>query len=167
MTNADEPGAAGAWPAHLRPGALRWVRSSSHYDETVPFYRDLVGLPVVGGFRDSYGDDGTIFGLPGTGTHMEVVRSRVAAAPADRFDQLVFYLADGDAVARAVAPLRRAGRTPDPSPHPYWAANGAVVFSDPDGRGVVYAPWVFGREPDPVDREPHERDQQTPPGPLS
>jgi hypothetical protein len=27
-----------------------------------------------------------------------------------------------------------------------------MVFHDPDGRGVVYAPWVFGRQPDPADR---------------
>jgi hypothetical protein len=27
-----------------------------------------------------------------------------------------------------------------------------VVFLDPDGRGVVYAPWIFGTQPDPVDR---------------
>ena len=29
---------------------------------------------------------------------------------------------------------------------------GAVVYLDPDGRGVVYAPWIFGRDPDPTDR---------------
>ena len=40
---------------------------------------------------------------------------------------------------------------PDPNPHGYWSANGAVVFRDPDGRGVVFAPWVYGRDPDPAD----------------
>ena len=25
------------------------------------------------------------------------------------------------------------------------------MYLDPDGRGVVYAPWVYGLEPDPVD----------------
>jgi hypothetical protein len=29
-----------------------------------------------------------------------------------------------------------------------------VVFLDPDGRGVVYAPWIFGQQFDPVDRNP-------------
>ena len=28
----------GSWPAHLRPGALRWARSSANYDATVAFY---------------------------------------------------------------------------------------------------------------------------------
>ena len=73
-------------------------------------------------------------------------------APADRFDQIVFYLPDEAALTRAIAPLLEGGLTPDQAPHPYWRANGGVVFLDPDGRGVVYAPWVFGREPDPADR---------------
>jgi hypothetical protein len=146
------------WPAHLQPGALRLVRSSTHYDDTVAYYRDLVGLPVVESFRGSYGEDGTIFGLPDTTTHMEIVRSNQIEARADRFDQLVFYLTDGDALAQAIAPLLRAGMTPDPAPHPFWQANGAVVFFDPDGRGVVYAPWIFGMQPDPVDRNPRPAD---------
>jgi catechol 2,3-dioxygenase-like lactoylglutathione lyase family enzyme len=157
MPELGGPGVA-RWPAHLRPGALRWVRPSTHYDDTVAFYRDIVGLPVVDSFRGSYGEDGTIFGLPDTGTHMEIVRSRQVDARADRFDQMVFYLTDGAALTQAIAPLLRAGITRDPAPHPYWRANGGVVFLDPDGRGVVYAPWIFGREPDPVDQRPQPTD---------
>jgi ribosomal protein S18 acetylase RimI-like enzyme/predicted enzyme related to lactoylglutathione lyase len=36
---------------------------------------------------------------------------------------------------------------------PNWAANGAVTYRDPDGRAMVFAPWVFGRDPEPVDHE--------------
>jgi hypothetical protein len=28
--------------------------------------------------------------------------------------------------------------------HPYWAATGAVTYRDPDGREVVFAPFIFG-----------------------
>jgi hypothetical protein len=82
---------------------------------------------------------------------MEIVRTQDADPSANRFDQLVFYLSDDGALAAAVEPLLEAGFTPVPAPHPYWAANGAAVFLDPDGRGVVYAPWVFGRQPGPAD----------------
>jgi hypothetical protein len=51
----DAPPISPHWPARLRPGALRWMRSSTHYDLTIPFYRDLVGLPVVDSFHGSYG----------------------------------------------------------------------------------------------------------------
>ena len=152
MSELDEPATA-LWPAHLHPGAVRWVRSSSHYDDTVAFYRDLVGLPVIDSFRASYGEEGTIFGLPGFPTHLEIVRSDQVEARADRFDQIVFYLSDENALTQAIAPLLAAGITSDLDPHPYWRAKGGVVFHDPDGRGVVYAPWVFGRQPDPVDRD--------------
>jgi catechol 2,3-dioxygenase-like lactoylglutathione lyase family enzyme len=147
-----EEATSARWPAHLRPGAVRWVRSSTHYDDTVAFYRDLVGLPVIDSFHASYGEDGTIFGLPGLPTHLEIVRSDQVEIRADRFDQIVFYLSNEDALTKAIAPLLRAGITSDPDPHPYWRANGGMVFHDPDGRGVVYAPWVFGRQPDPADR---------------
>ena len=146
------PAEAG-WPAHVRPGALRFAHASGRYDETIPFYRDVVGLPVIGGFTGSFGEDGTIFGLPDTSVQLEVVRAHGNPDSAmGEFDQLVLYLADADAVAAATAPLRSAGLAPNPAPHPYRAANGAVVFRDPDGRDVVFAPWIYGREPDPVDR---------------
>jgi len=40
--------------------------------------------------------------------------------------------------------LGKAGLRPAPTPHPYRAANGAVTYRDPDGRDVVFAPWVYG-----------------------
>lgn len=147
----QDSGLGTRWPPHLRPGALRWVRASGHYDETIAFYRDVIGLAVVGQFAASFGEDGTIFGLPDTSSQMEIVRAR-ESHPAGDFDQLVLYLADADAVATATVPLRAAGLEPVAA-HPYWQANGAVVYRDPDGRAVVFAPWVYGQEPDPIDRD--------------
>ena len=69
------------WPEHLRVGALRVVRWSARYDETVTFYRDIVGLPVLESFHASYGLDGTIFGLPGGPVHLEIVRLPDARRP--------------------------------------------------------------------------------------
>lgn len=139
-------------PAEIAPGAVRWARASARYEATVGFYRDLVRLPVIGEFRSSFGEDGTIFGLPDTRVQMEIVRARPGEAASGSFDQLVMYLQDDEAVELATAALRAADHAPDPEPHPYWAANGAVTYTDPDGRGVVYAPWVYGQVPDPVDR---------------
>jgi GNAT superfamily N-acetyltransferase len=140
------------WPSHLDPGALRWARASNRYDETVSFYRDLVGLPVVDEFTSSYGEDGMIFGLPDTTVQLEIVRAEPGLLPVAGLDQVVLYLEDDAALALASRKLQSAGLTPDPDQHAYWAANGAVTFRDPDGRGLVLAPWVYGRVPDPVDR---------------
>jgi catechol 2,3-dioxygenase-like lactoylglutathione lyase family enzyme len=129
-----------SWPGHLRPGALRFARTSRHYDETVAFYRDLIGLPVVGEFHESFGEDGTIFGLPDTTVQLEIVRAH-ADAIEGTFDQLVLYLDSSSDVRTATGRLR-AAQMSEAEPHPYWAANGAVVYRDPDGRDVVFAPWV-------------------------
>ncbi len=143
------------WPARLRPGALRFARASDHYAETVAFYRDLVGLPVLGDFVASFGADGTIFGLPDTSVQLELVKTRAdeAAGSAGPSDQLVLYLEGSAAVLAATEALQRVGLRPDPEPDAYWEANGAVTYRDPDGRAVIFAPWVFGRDPDPVDHE--------------
>ena len=68
---SNRPQGAGRWPEHLPVGALRVGRSSAHYDQTVHFYRDLVGLPVLERFAGSYGEDGTIFGLPDSSVQLE------------------------------------------------------------------------------------------------
>src|SRR3954471_2116346 len=122
MTTSDvHPGTAGG-PAHRQPGALRWMRSSTHYEDTIAFYRDVVGLPVVGSFQGSYGEDGTIFGVPGTATHMEIAPPRDTDGSAARFAQPVFYLANDKPLAAPGEPLLEAGFTPVAAPHPYWAA---------------------------------------------
>src|SRR4029078_3926165 len=145
----DERQLTRQWPHHLAPGAVRFSYSSANYDATIAFYRDVVGLPVIAEFTDSFGEDGTIFGLPSIQVQVEIVRARETARHVDPLDQLVFYLSGPEGAAAASAPLQAAGATRRPSPHPYWASRGATVYVDPDGRRVVFAPWVFGLEPEP------------------
>lgn len=140
------------WPARLSRGAVRLARRSGQYDETIAFYRDLVGLPVLAEFTSSFGEDGTIFGLPGTSVHLELLRGDGTRSVVTDHDEIVLYLDDAEAVDSATIGLRDAGVVPDPHGHPYWDANRATPYRDPDGRALVFAPWVFGRVPDPVDR---------------
>lgn len=142
----------GRWPEQLSVGSLRVVRPSVNYDQTIRFYSDLVGLPVLETFHASYGEDGTIFGLPDSATHLEIVRATEPAGPVSQFDQLVFYLADQQSQQDVVARLAAHGLQPVPEQHPYWQANGGVTYRDPDGRGVVFASWVYGRDIQPASR---------------
>jgi catechol 2,3-dioxygenase-like lactoylglutathione lyase family enzyme len=137
------------WPSHLRVGSLRFVRSSAHLEATIAFYRDLVGLPVIDEFRDSYGEDGTIFGLPGWPNHLEIVRSHDGRISVNEFDDIVFYLPDAGAVEDATRKLRANGVEPAPVQHPYWKDWGGTTFLDPDGRKIIYVSWIYG--PDPRD----------------
>lgn len=131
------------WPQELAAiGAIRFARRSEHFEPTVEFYRDLVGLPLHSTFGDSYGTTGAIFGLPGSSLTFEIVKADEPVA-ADAHEQLCLYFPDATAQQQATARLSAAGIRPTES-DPYWAATGAVTYRDPDGREVVFAPFIFG-----------------------
>ena len=136
------------WPAQLASiGAIRFARRSSNFNETVRFYRELVGLPVYETFSQSYESNGAIFGLPSWNLTMEIVEA-VETVAVDHHEQLCLYFPDRHAQQEAIARLQAAGAEPVKQ-HPYWEAMGAVTYRDPDGREVVFAPFVFGvNEPD-------------------
>jgi catechol 2,3-dioxygenase-like lactoylglutathione lyase family enzyme len=135
----------GGWPAHLPVGAVRVVRWSSRYEETVRFYRDVIGLPELETFAQSYGLDGTILGLPGIPAHLEIVRLVGAGEAVDahaHLDELVLYLPDTQAREAVVTRLASAGLQPVGS-IAYWVDNGGVTFLDPDGHRLVLTSWVY------------------------
>jgi hypothetical protein len=139
----EQPLPATGWPDELALiGAIRFARRSAHFESTVQFYRDLVGLPLNATFGDSYGSTGAIFGLPGSELTFEIVMADESVA-VDPHDQLCLYFPDATAQQHATARLSAAGLEPAES-HPYWAATGAVTYRDPDGREIVYAPFIFG-----------------------
>jgi len=128
-------------------GAIRFARRSSNFEETVRFYRELVGLPLYETFEASYGSNGAIFGLPSWNLTLEIVEADGDIA-VDQHEQLCLYFPDKQAQRAAIARLQAAALQPIEQ-HPYWEATGAVTYRDPDGREVVFAPFVFGvNEPD-------------------
>ncbi|HET9520204.1 MAG TPA: EthD family reductase [Candidatus Limnocylindrales bacterium] len=150
-TGTDDPG-LGPSQASSAPlmglGGLRFARASFSFDETVRFYRDLVGLSLRETFEDSFGSTGAIFALPGASLTFELVRVD-EPIEAHAHEQLCLYFPDERARDAATARLREAGLVPQAEQHPYWAATGAVTFLDPDGRDVIFAPFVYGRNEPP------------------
>lgn len=134
-------------------GAFRVGRRTNHFAAAVAFYRDLVGLPLLQTF-EPHGPDGfagAIFGLPGASATFELV-SAAEPVPVDHHEELVVYLPGSEARDAAARRLTDAGFEPV-QPYQYWIDNDSVAFADPDGREVIFAPWVFGAEPSPAHRK--------------
>lgn len=132
------------WPTQLASiGAIRFARRSPNFEETVRFYRELVGLPLYETFEASYDSNGAIFGLPSWNLTLEIVQAPEPVA-VDHHEQLCLYFPDKEAQQTAIARLQAAGLAPVDPQHPYWEATGAVTYRDPDGREVVFAPFVYG-----------------------
>lgn len=120
----------------MKPAQIRFARPTDRLDEVVAFYRDGLGLRVIGSFDDHAGYDGVMLGLPDVSVHLEFTSHRDGSpCPAPTSDNLlVLYLGtERDLVA---ARLRAAGHAPIEPENPYWRANG-LTFEDPDGWRVV------------------------------
>lgn len=117
---------------------LRVARPTDRLDEVVRFYRDGLGLEVLGSFEDHEGFDGVMLGHPGQQVHLEFTTKRGhAAGRAPTPDNLlVFYLPDVEQWKAAVERMRSCGHEPVASFNPYWDRQGRT-FEDPDGYRVV------------------------------
>jgi GNAT superfamily N-acetyltransferase len=129
--------------AQRRPLQVRVARHTQRLDAVVRFYRDGIGLPEIGGFRDHDGYDGVFLDIRGTGAHLELTAGGShPAPPPDPETLLVLYLGDEEAVQTVTA---RLGVEPVAPANPYWADHG-VTLEDPDCFRVVLVPerWSGG-----------------------
>jgi catechol 2,3-dioxygenase-like lactoylglutathione lyase family enzyme len=125
-------------PADLGKAHLRVARPTDNLAAVVKFYRDGLGMKVLGEFQDHDGFDGVMLGLAGAAYHLEFTHKRGHAtgrAPTEE-NLLVFYLPDPAAWRVVAARLARAGHNAVGSFNPYWDEHGCT-FEDPDGYRVV------------------------------
>lgn len=126
------------WPENLNAVQVRVARPTDKLREVVRFYRDGLGLEVIGSFEGHDGYSGVMLGLPGRDYHLEFTEHEEGSpCPAPSKDNLlVFYIPDEEAVGRLVERLASMNHSPVAPENPYWAAKG-VTFEDPDGWRVV------------------------------
>ena len=126
---------------------MRVARPTDRLEEITRFYRDGLGLSVLGSFADHQGFDGVMLGHPGQSYHLEFTTQRghsVGRAPTQD-NLLVFYLPNPELWSAAVARMRSCGYEPVTSLNPYWDRQGKT-FEDADGYRVVLqnAEWSPG-----------------------
>ncbi|MCX5659709.1 MAG: VOC family protein [Planctomycetota bacterium] len=134
-------------PTPLGNTHLRVARPTDNLDAVVAFYRDALGLQVVGGFKGHHGIDGAMLGQKGGPYHLEFTHNahhKVGRAPTQD-NLLVFYLPDDATWQATLARLAAAGHKPVKSFNPFWDGCGQT-YEDPDGYRVVlvngpYVQW--------------------------
>lgn len=122
----------------MTPPTLRIARPTDDIQALLPFYRDGLGLQVLGSFQDHQGFDGIMLGQPNGPYHFEFTHQRghrVGRAPSQDH-LLVFYLPEAQAWAEAVSRMQAAGFAALPAYNPYWDQWGRT-FEDPDGYRLV------------------------------
>lgn len=117
---------------------LRITRPTDALPEVICFYRDGLGMKLLGSFEDHAGFSGAMLGDARSGHHLEfTTHPQHPAGRAPTQDHLlVFYLPDHDTWQNAVDRLQGIGAAPVASLNPYWEEHG-ITFEDPDGYRIV------------------------------
>jgi catechol 2,3-dioxygenase-like lactoylglutathione lyase family enzyme len=126
------------WPTALPVAQVRIARPTARLEKVVRFYRDGLGLEVIGSFQGHAGYSGVMLGLPGSAYHLEFTEHEEGSdCPAPSRDNLlVFYIPDKLAIEHLTQRLNAMGQHAVAPENPYWAERG-VTFEDPDGWRVV------------------------------
>jgi len=116
---------------------FRIARHTKDLNRIIDFYGRILGLQVLGEFRDHYDYNGVFMGLPGAGWHLEFTTSTTPPEhQSDDDDLLVFYatsLPEFTAIKKRFVDNKVRHVKPK---NPYWEKNG-ITFEDPDGYRIV------------------------------
>jgi catechol 2,3-dioxygenase-like lactoylglutathione lyase family enzyme len=116
---------------------FRYARHTNDLNQIINFYTEVLGISILGDFKDHDGYNGVFLGLPGADWHLEFTSAKEPASHTpDEDDLLVFYPASREEynamnerfTANDIAPV-----TPK---NPYWRIHG-ISYTDPDGFGII------------------------------
>lgn len=135
------------WPV----AQIRIARPTDKLEEVVRFYREGLGLKVLGSFSGHEGYDGVMLGLPDAGVHLEFTR-HAAGSPGQapsRDNLLVLYIPERAAIARIRERLAAMGYPEVEPENPYWKGRSTTI-ADPDGWRVVLFDGVWAPSSEPA-----------------
>ncbi|MXO64930.1 VOC family protein [Altericroceibacterium endophyticum] len=117
---------------------LRVARPSDDIAALLPFYRDGLGLEVIGQFAGHGDFSGVMLGRKDAPYHFEFTQAagHAAGRAPTQDNLLIFYLPEPARWQAAVDRMEQAGFMPVPSFNPYWDKAGRT-YEDPDGYRVV------------------------------
>ena len=118
---------------------FRVARHTDNLEPIIKFYRDLLGLEVIGEFNNHDKYDGVFIGKVGLNWHLEFTTSEESPKhQTDEDDLLVFYLDSEEEYIILKQKFNDNGLSSVQSKNPYWNNNGST-YLDPDGFRIVIA----------------------------
>lgn len=128
----------------MKASQIRIARPTDRLKEVVEFYRQGLGLNIIGSFNDHEGYDGVMLGMPDASVHLEFTHHTSGSpCPAPTRDNLlVFYFDIHADYQKAVDQLRSIGAKEVEPENDYWIDKG-TSFEDPDGWGIVLFNGIF------------------------
>lgn len=127
---------------------LRVARPTNSLANILKFYRDGLGLDVVGRFTDHDGFSGVMLGQASLPYHFEFTSEEgkpVPKAPTKE-NLFAFYFPDESKWNSACARMQKNGFAPVKSHNPYWDEHGKT-FEDFEGYRVVLVNGDWPAEP--------------------
>ena len=116
---------------------FRVARHTDSLEPIIKFYRDLLGLEVIGKFINHNKYDGVFIGKEGLHWHLEFTTSNQSPKHlTDKDDLLVFYLDTEEEYNLLKRKFNDNGLSSVQSKNPYWNNNG-TTYIDPDGFRIV------------------------------
>ena len=116
---------------------LRVARHTNRLEQLVDFYINIIGLSLLGEFKNHSGYDGVFIGIKDSDWHLEFTQtSEPADHKFDADDILVFYPGSQSEYDNLVERLKNSKVVNPIAKNPYWQVNGITV-QDPDGHTVI------------------------------
>lgn len=116
---------------------FRVARHTTDLESIIYFYRDLLGLEVLGSFQNHSTYDGVFLGIKGENWHLEfTVSTEEPVHKSDADDLLVFYPTTLERYNNIIQQLLENNIAEVEPKNPYWKINGRT-FVDPDGFRMV------------------------------
>ncbi|MFN5416859.1 MAG: VOC family protein [Flavobacteriia bacterium] len=118
---------------------FRYARHTDQLEKLSDFYTKILGLELLGDFRNHAGYDGIFLGMVNQDWHLEFTQTEeLVKHTFDEDDILVFYPANQVEFECIISNLKKHKIEILKAKNPYWLENG-ICFADPDGYKIVLA----------------------------
>ena len=116
---------------------FRFARDTNNLEAIITFYTQILGLEILGSFKDHDGFDGVFLGDPNENWHLEFTKSKeLVVFNFGEENILVFYPQSLKQYDLILENSRQNNGTILKAKNPYWNANG-ILFLDPDGYRII------------------------------